>query len=307
MKFLTFATSSGRDRLGVLISDEQVLDLTGCGGPGMQSMLDLIDAGDAGLRTARLHVERVSRGDRRLSSRLRRLCDLRLRSPIPQPRNNLICVGLNYRSHLVQNARAFAQRLEFPTRPIFHTKPASAVIGPEDPIVCDESVTLKLDYEVELAVVIGKRGASINSNDAFDHVFGYTIANDVVSRDAQFRASRFSFDNGLDGWCPLGPVVVDRESVPDPAALTVEVFVNGGLRQRESVSHMLFSLPIIMSELSSVQTLEPGDIIATGTPEGSGYQLRPARFLRPGDIVACRIEGIGILSNPVVAPLETVV
>src|SRR4051812_40788 len=159
------------------MSSDRVLDLTACGGPATRSMLDLIDAGDEGLDRARRLLARALNRDRALLAHIRPLIDVRLRSPIPRPRNNVMCVGLNYRSHAVQNARALAQRLDFPARPIFHSKPANAVIGPDEPIICDESVTLKLDYEVELAAVIGKRGTSIHSDNALDHIFGYTIAN----------------------------------------------------------------------------------------------------------------------------------
>ena len=302
MKFLTFHAEPVGERLGLLLSDTQVLDLTASGIEGMTSLLDLIASGPNGLRRAKDLEAHALVGDPWVTSLIRPLDELSWCAPIPRPRKNVFCVGLNYRSHVEQNARALGAKFELPMVPLFFSKPVTAVIGPGAPISCDCRLTQKLDYEVELAIVIGKRGTWIPPEDAMDYVFGYTIGNDVSARDLQFRTSQFLIGKGLDTFCPLGPVVVDRDSIPDPAALTLELYVNGELRQQESTGHMLFSLPEVISELSRGITLEPGDVILTGTPDRCGYQMTPPRFLQPGDVVACRVEPIGSLVNPVAIP-----
>ncbi|HUX87834.1 MAG TPA: fumarylacetoacetate hydrolase family protein [Chloroflexota bacterium] len=305
MKFLTFSASPVGERLGLLLSDNQVLDLTASGGDGLASFVDLVEAGPIGLRRAKDLEAHALAGDPWVSSLVCPLSELRWRAPIPRPRKNVYCVGLNYRSHVEQNARALGAAFEIPSVPLFFSKPVTAVIGPGAVIHCDRRLTEKLDYEVELAIVIGKRGTWIPADQAMEYIFGYTLGNDVSARDLQFRTSQFLIGKGLDTFCPLGPVVVDRDSIPDPAAIVIELYVNGELRQQEAVSHMLFSVPTIISELSKGITLEPGDVILTGTPGGCGYQLTPPRFLQPGDLVECRAEPIGVLGNPVAAPSDT--
>jgi len=305
LKFLTFSASPVGERLGLLLSDNQVLDLTASGGEGLASFLDLVEAGPGALRRAKDLEAHALAGDPWVASLVCPLSELSWCAPIPRPRKNVYCVGLNYRSHVEQNARALGAAFELPTVPLFFSKPVTAVIGPGAAINCDRRLTAKLDYEVELAIVIGKRGTWIPIEQAMDYVFGYTLGNDVSARDLQFRTSQFLIGKGLDTFCPLGPVVVDRDSIPDPAAIMLELYVNGELRQRESSGHMLFSVPEIISELSKGITLEPGDVILTGTPDGCGYQMLPPRFLQPGDLVECRAESIGVLGNPVAAPSGT--
>lgn len=300
MKFATFQIAGGPPRLGALVADDAVLDLTTASGgaPGFSSLLDLIDGGEATLTQAGARVKQVLAGDR---SHVHRLADVTLLSPIPRPRKNVYCVGLNYRSHVEQNAVALGQEIEIPDVPLFFDKPVTAVTGPDAPIILDPRLTSKLDYEVELTIVIGRGGTWIDPSDAMDHVFGYTIANDVSARDLQFRTSQFLYGKGQDSYCPVGPVVATADELEDLSQVTVELLVNGESRQSESAGNMLFSPAEAIGWLSQGITLEPGDLITLGTPGGCGYQLTPPRFLQDGDVVECRVTGLGSLVNPVTA------
>jgi 2-keto-4-pentenoate hydratase/2-oxohepta-3-ene-1,7-dioic acid hydratase in catechol pathway len=209
---------------------------------------------------------------------------------------------MNYRSHVDDNARALGLRPEIGSVPLFFTKPPTAVVGPGEPILFDGRLTAKLDYEVELAVVIGRGGTWIDEATALDHVFGYTVANDVSARDLQWRTSQMFIGKGLDSYCPLGPWIVEADDLSGGErgpATQIRCVVNGELRQRDSTAAMLFSVATIIAELSKGLTLEPGDLIITGTPGGCGYQRQPPEFLGPGDVVECAIDGIGALVNPV--------
>ena len=225
--------------------------------------------------------------------------DARLLAPIPRPAKNIFCVGRNYFEHVAEGYRARGLELKVPEHPQFFTKPPTAVIGPDAPVPLDPSVTERLDYEVELAVVIGRTGLDIPPDQAFDHVFGYTIINDVTARDLQRRHDQWFKGKGLDGSCPMGPWIVHRDALPNPQDLEISLTVNGEERQRARTSQMIFDLPRIISDLSRGMTLEAGDIIATGTPSGVGYAMDPPRLLAPGDIMECKIEGIGILKNEI--------
>jgi 2-keto-4-pentenoate hydratase/2-oxohepta-3-ene-1,7-dioic acid hydratase in catechol pathway len=299
MRFVTF-TSGDAPCLGLLLGPDAVFDLTAAAGADARlgSMLSLIDAGPDGLAAAEHWLQRAS-DDATLAMHRHRLGQVRLLAPIPRPRKNVYCVGLNYRSHVEQNAAALGQPVEIPEIPLFFSKPVTAVIGPGEQIRLDKRLTRKLDYEVELTMVIGRRGTWIPREQASDHIFGYTIANDVSARDLQFRTSQFLYGKGLDTYCPLGPCIVTPDELGDLGAVNVELYVNGEQRQHESAGNMLFPPEVVIATLSQGITLEPGDLITLGTPGGCGYQLIPPQFLQPGDIVDCRIDGIGGLINPV--------
>jgi 2-keto-4-pentenoate hydratase/2-oxohepta-3-ene-1,7-dioic acid hydratase in catechol pathway len=184
--------------------------------------------------------------------------------------------------------------------PVFFTKPPTAVIGPGAPIPIFPHVSTSIDYEVELAVVIGKAGRDIPKERAFEHMFGYTIVNDVTARDVQRRhGGQYFKGKGLDGSCPMGPWIVTADEMPDPGDLGIRLRVNGEARQASTTAAMIFDIPTLIASLSAGLTLEPGDVLATGTPSGVGYAMEPPRFLRDGDVVACEIDGIGRLENPV--------
>ncbi|WP_019926770.1 fumarylacetoacetate hydrolase family protein [Nocardia sp. BMG111209] len=298
MRFVTFDRDGGT-HLGVHVADGDILDLTtGSGGdPVFGSLLSLLDGGPDALAQARKRAEAAQIGDENVC----RATDVVLRSPIPRPRKNVFCVGMNYRSHVEQNARALGLPVEIPDIPLFFSKPVTAVVGPGEPIILDPRLTEKLDYEVELTMIIGRGGTWISEADAPGHIFGYTLADDVSARDLQSRTSQFFYGKGQDSYCPLGPAVVTADEIGDLAAVETELLVNGEVRQRESAGNMIFSPAAVISHLSRGITLEPGDIVTLGTPGGCGYQMTPPVFLRDGDVVECRATGIGSLVNPVTA------
>lgn len=223
------------------------------------------------------------------------LAGARLLAPIQRP-GKILCTGVNYASHQSENPGAV-----LPSEPFFFSKLPSAVIGPDEAIVMPE-LTTELDYEVELAVIIGRRARNLSATDALDAVFGYTIVNDVSARDIQFRDNQITLGKGADTFCPIGPVIVTADEITDPQSLVLSSHVNGEPRQHESASGMLFSVAEILAHLSRNITLEPGDVVTTGTPAGVGCFMQPPALLQPGDVVTLEITGIGTLINPVTAP-----
>lgn len=227
--------------------------------------------------------------------------DIRLLAPIPRPAKNIFCVGRNYVDHVKEGYAAQGLDVKLPEYIQLFSKPPTTVIGPGAGIPCDPSITTKLDYEVELAVIIGKNGINIAEADAYEHIFGYTIINDISARDLQRRHDQWFKGKGLDGSCPMGPWIVTADQIPDPQNLALSLSVNGGMRQQARTSQMIFNLRRIIADLSRGMTLEAGDIIATGTPSGVGYAMDPPALLKAGDVVQCEIEHIGTLVNPVIA------
>jgi 2-keto-4-pentenoate hydratase/2-oxohepta-3-ene-1,7-dioic acid hydratase in catechol pathway len=303
MRYATFSRDRA-PRLGAIVADDRIVDLATAAPeePAFGSMLALIEAGMRGQAAAVDLVERLLTAPSRTGPTV--IFDaaaVRLHAPIPRPIRNVFCVGLNYPSHVEQNARALGLRPEIANVPLFFTKPTTAVIGPGEGILLDSRLTTKLDYEVELGIVIGTGGTWISETEALDHVFGYTLVNDVSARDLQWRTSQMFIGKGLDSYCPLGPWIADRSAVNDAADLLLTCRVNGEERQRDSTANLIFAMPRIIAELSKGMTLKPGDVIATGTPGGCGYQMVPPRFLQIGDVVECSAPGLGTLVNPVVA------
>ncbi len=255
----------------------------GIAATGYESMLDLIADGDEGLARARAADRRVQPD--------------RLLAPIPRP-PKILCSGINYASHKDENPGA-----EFNPEPYFFSKLPSAVIGPGDPIVIP-SPDSQIDYEVELALVIGKPAKHVPARRALEHVFGYTVLHDVSARDIQFKpiqGGQITLGKGVDTFCPLGPEIATSDEITDPSELHVGTVVNGERRQSSPTSDMLFSVPELIEFLTEIITLEPGDVISTGSPAGVGTFMDPPRYLKPGDEVAVEVEEIGVLTNPVVA------
>jgi 2-keto-4-pentenoate hydratase/2-oxohepta-3-ene-1,7-dioic acid hydratase in catechol pathway len=207
----------------------------------------------------------------------------------------IVCVGLNYLDHIRESGA------EPPAEPLIFAKFPSAVIRSGDPIPIDDELTKRVDWEVELAVVIGRTARRVDAADALDYVRGYTVANDVSARDLQFGDGQWVRGKSLDGFCPLGPEVVTPDEIPDPQALSLRTTVNGEVMQDSSTSKMVFGVAELIAFCSRSFTLEPGDVLLTGTPWGCGEFMDPPRSLRPGDVVEVSIEGIGSLRNPVVA------
>lgn len=223
---------------------------------------------------------------------------LELLAPIPRPAKNVMCLGLNYADHVKETAADSEAKL--PEHPIVFTKSVSSVIGPGAGIPYDPAATGQLDWEVELGVIIGKPGYAIDADRAMEHVFGYTVINDLSARDLQFQHKQFFIGKSLDGGCPMGPWIVTADEITDPHALAIRCDVNGVRKQDSSTRHMIFDIPAIIRTLSRGMTLEAGDIIATGTPDGVGFARTPPEFLKPGDEVVCEIEHVGVLRNTIV-------
>jgi 2,4-didehydro-3-deoxy-L-rhamnonate hydrolase len=217
---------------------------------------------------------------------------LRLLAPIPRP-GKILCSGINYRSHLQENPAAV-----LPEEPFFFAKLPSTVIGPSQPIICPRR-SQQVDYEIELAVVIGSKMKETAEAEAMEHVFGYTILHDVSARDVQFRDHQITLGKNFDTFCPIGPCVVTRDEIPRPDQIRLKTLLNGQTMQDGSTSDWLFSLPRLLSFLSQRITLEPGDIVSTGTPAGVGVFRKPPIFLKPGDVVRLEADQIGVLQNNV--------
>jgi 2-keto-4-pentenoate hydratase/2-oxohepta-3-ene-1,7-dioic acid hydratase in catechol pathway len=224
-------------------------------------------------------------------------------APITQPRRNIFCVGKNYHEHAAEFSKSgfdsSAKEGELaPDFPVVFTKPASTVIGPGDAIPSHPDVTSQLDYEAEFAVVIGKAGRGIKKADAFDHIFGYTIVNDFTARDLQKKHRQWFIGKSLDGFCPMGPYLVTNDEV-DAQNLDIKCWVNGELRQNSNTSLLIFDIPTIIETLSAGMTLQPGDVIATGTPAGVGIGFNPPKWVKIGDTIKIEVQGLGVLENPV--------
>ncbi len=232
------------------------------------------------------------------------LTELVLQAPVPRPRRNVFCVGKNYHAHAREFAASgfdsSAAKGEVPEVPIVFSKLPDSVIGPGAPIRIDAAVSTAIDYEAELAVVIGKPGRNIAAADALSHVWGYTIVNDVTARDLQGRHSQWLIGKSQDSFCPMGPWAVTAEEI-DLADTSVRCWVNEELRQESNTGLLIFDVPTIIAAISNGITLLPGDVIATGTPAGVGIGFTPPKYLRPGDRVRVEIGGIGSLENPVEA------
>jgi len=282
---------------GIWISRDEVIDisaeLAACGNASVAtSMLDIIDAGPVLLDVLRT-IEAAPKTEPILLNRAL------LKAPIPRPRKNVFCVGWNYLDHFNEGAAAMQEARELPQWPVFFSKAPTAVTGPYDAIPYDADVSTQLDWEVELGVVIGKAGKNITEADAMSHVFGYTIINDVTWRDIQRRhGGQWDKGKSLDGTCPMGPCIVTADAI-DPNNLDVECRVSNVVKQTSNTKHLYFKIPRLIHDLSLGQTIEPGDIISTGTPEGVGFARKPQEWMHPGDLLESEIAGIGVMRNPI--------
>lgn len=219
------------------------------------------------------------------------------------PVQNVMCLGLNYLEHAQESAQAFNKTGKAPQYPIIFTKSAYCVTGHNSTIPFDPDTCSELDWEAELAIVIGKQGRKISRENAYDYVFGYTVLNDLSARDIQRNHKQFFLGKSFDGACPMGPYIVTKDEIPNPYNLKISCRVNGITKQDANTGLMIFDIPTIIETISRSQTLYPGDIIATGTPSGVGFARTPPEFLKPDDVVECEIEGIGILRNVIGHPV----
>jgi 2-keto-4-pentenoate hydratase/2-oxohepta-3-ene-1,7-dioic acid hydratase in catechol pathway len=230
------------------------------------------------------------------------IADVQLLAPIPRPSRNVFCVGKNYHEHAKEFAGSgfdSSAKEVVPEAPVIFTKPSSTVIGPGASIPNYLDPTDSTDYEGELTVIIGRGGRGITKQDALSHVFGYTIINDVTARTLQHKHRQWFIGKGIDGFCPMGPAILTADEMPDPTKMQLKTYVNGELRQDASVTDLIFDIPTLIECISAGITLEPGDVLATGTPAGVGLGFKPPRFLKKGDVVAIDVSGIGRLENPV--------
>jgi 2-keto-4-pentenoate hydratase/2-oxohepta-3-ene-1,7-dioic acid hydratase in catechol pathway len=301
MKLVTFRRNDTL-ALGALDATRGILDLASAAKamlgrelPG--TMQGLIDGGAAALATAR---ETVVTALKQADAPWLPLTGTRLAAPLPQPRKNVFCVGQNYKAHIAEMARAFGREPSYPKIPMFFSKPATTIVGHEDPVERHARHTSKLDYEVELAVVMGTRGRDIGEGEALKHVFGYTIVNDVTARDAQQAHGQFFKGKSFDTFCPMGPCIMTADEFGNPSGHRLALKVNGRIRQDSNTADLYFSVPQLIASLSAALTLEPGDIIATGTPSGVAQGMNPPEFLQVGDVVEAELEGIGVLRNRIV-------
>jgi len=283
MKLVTFRRPDGRIEPGALV-DQRVIGLAGA---GFADVLAIISGGAQALAQAGNWVGQPP------AEAMLPLASVKLLAPIPRP-PKLICVGLNYRDHAAES------KMEIPKVPTIFCKFTTAILGPGDPIVLPRNST-QPDYEGEFAFVIGKGGRHIAPENWRNHVFGYTIVNDVSARDFQMATSQWIIGKTFDTFAPMGPALVTADEVDDPHALDIGLRINGETLQHSNTRELIFRIPDLIAFLSSVFTLEPGDVVSTGTPAGVGYARKPPRFLRPGDDVRITVEKLGELRNPVVA------
>jgi 2-keto-4-pentenoate hydratase/2-oxohepta-3-ene-1,7-dioic acid hydratase in catechol pathway len=288
MRLVTYRRDGG-ERVGAVVGDN-VVDLT----DDFPSMLDLIDGGAAAMEKARARLERPST--------LIALGDVELRAPIPRLRHNVMCLGANYYDHIEEGARLLQVEEKAPDLPMWFTKATTSVCGPFDDVVVDETLSPQHDWEVELAVVIGSPGRAIAREGALRHVFGYAAFNDFSVRDIQLRHQQYFKGKSLDRSSPLGPWIVTSDELPDPQALEIECRVNGEVKQHARTDHMIVDVVTAIADISEVITLEPGDVISTGTCGGVGIAMTPPQFLHPGDLLESEVTGIGTLRNRMVAP-----
>jgi 2-keto-4-pentenoate hydratase/2-oxohepta-3-ene-1,7-dioic acid hydratase in catechol pathway len=259
----------------------------GLRGAGFESVAAIVAGGAEALDRVERWVQRPPAGE------LPDMAKIKLRAPIARP-PKIICIGLNYRDHAEEG------KMAIPDVPTVFCKFATSIIGPHDPIVLPKNSS-KPDYEAEFVVVIGKRGRHIPEEKWREYVFGYSILNDVSARDFQMATTQWTIGKTFDTFAPFGPEIVTADEVEDPHNLAISLTLNGETMQNSNTGNMIFKTPQLIAFLSSVFTLEPGDIISTGTPAGVGFARKPPRWLRPGDEVTVRVEGLGELTNPVIA------
>ena len=284
MRLVRFNAGAG-PRVGVVAGD-RIVDLQAAGLRNA-TVLSIIESGPETLAKIAAVAASAAAGHR--------ISDVRLLAPIERP-GKYLAIGMNYRKHVEEASKL---GIEEPKQQFWFNKQTTCISGPFDDI--DPGVSEKVDFEVELGVVIGKRAKGVKAADALDHIFGYLVANDVSARDWQFHSPTFTMGKSFDTHGPIGPWIVTADEIADPQNLDLRCWVNGEIRQSNNTSQMIHSVAEQIAYLSTAFTLEPGDLIATGTPEGVGISRNPPLFLKPGDVVRCEIESIGVIENRVVA------
>ncbi len=299
MRFVTFEMGN-EQRIGLLLEDNQVLDLQKAQElmenqiTLPNTMIGLIQLGESAINKSKEILEwiQIGNGEGAIYSLDQ---DVHLLAPIPRPTKNIFCLGKNYAAHAKEMGAE-----ELPKYPMVFSKAPTTVTGPYANVLSHKEITDSLDYEGEMAVIIGKKGTRISKEEAFDYVFGYTIINDITARNLQNNHKQFLLGKSLDTGCPMGPAIVHASVIENAHHLQVKTTVNGELRQNGNTDEFIFDIPTMIASISQGLTLEPGDIIATGTPSGVGSGFNPPKFLKVGDVVEVEIEGLGVIKNTIV-------
>lgn len=297
MRLVTYSSAGGMRKVG-LVADMSVVDLRAALAGLVdipETMMAFIAAGPEFLAQVR---DEVARTPVWAPEHCQSLDAVTLHAPL-RP-GKIIGIGLNYVEHVEESSRSLDTAKDLPDRPVLFSKPGTAVVGPGEPIRHNAKLTKQLDWECELAVVIGRLTQGVSEERALDYVFGYSIMNDISARD-QRRSGQWFYSKGQDSFAPFGPMIVTADEIPDPHTLQLSLFVNDDQRQNGNSQHMLFKIPTLIADITAGVTLEPGDVISTGSPQGVGAAMDPPTFLQPGDVVTCIIDRIGTLRNPVVA------
>lgn len=301
MKLVTYKTSESDSRLGFL-HQNAVIDMEDFGQisnfPLPNDMLELIDMGFEVIAEINDLVDNTSEDNFKEISYS--MDEVTLLAPIEKPRKNIIGIGLNYTEHVAESARTLDTSAKLPKKPIIFSKPPTTVTGPNTDVILNRKLTQQLDYEVEIAVVIGKDGKNIAPENALDYVFGYTIINDISARDCR-REGQWIVSKGQDTFAPMGPFLVTKDEIENPHNLNLSLKLNGVEKQNSNSKLMLFNINDLIEDLSTVFTLEAGDIIATGTPAGVGAGRNPQEWMKDGDVMEATVEGLGTLVNTVKA------
>lgn len=294
MKLLTYKYNE-KECLGILSAHEKSILPLEQFGLSFASMNDLIDC------ITEEQMEMLKQESVKSSCQSISFQDITKCAPIPVPRQDIICLGINYMAHAEESARykkeAFERNREYA---VYFSKRVNEAVADEAPILSHTDLLKRLDYEVELAVIIGKDAEKVSAENAFDYVFGYTILNDVSAREIQTRHKQWYFGKSMEGFCPMGPWIVTKDEFENPPVLDIKSYVNGELRQNSTTGLLIFSIAQVIEELSHGMKLKAGTIISMGTPAGVGMGFEPPKFLKPGDVVTCEIQGIGRLTNPIV-------
>jgi len=299
MKLLTYKTQESEARLGFL-HNEKIVDMEDFGEivnfPLPSTMLELIDMGievipEINDFLADLDQESLEEISYSFEEAV-------ILAPIPKPRKNIIGIGLNYTEHVAESARNLDTTGKLPQKPIIFSKPPTAVVGTNENILLNKKLTQQLDWEVELAVIIGKKGKYVSKENAMDYVFGYTVINDISARDCR-REGQWIVSKGQDTFAPMGPYIITKDEIENPHNLNLSLKLNGVEKQNSNTKFLLFNINDLIEDLSTVFTIEPGDIIATGTPAGVGAGRTPQEWMWDGDIVEATVEGIGTITNTI--------
>ena len=301
MKLVTYRLGQNEARMGV-ISDRLIIDVEKFGKKVnlelTSSMLDFIELGPIAVKSLDAALkESNSRDYVGISVPYE---NAKILAPIPRPKKNIFGIGLNYKDHIGEASKPLDTSSELPQEPVIFSKFPTAVIGDQDPICHNQNITKQLDWEAELAVIIGTKCDRVKNKDALNNVFGYTVINDISARDCR-RAGQWVVSKSQHSFAPMGPCIVTADEIKDPHNLNISCHVNGIEKQNSNTKYMLFNINDLIEDISQGILLEPGDIIATGTPEGVGAGRNPQEFMWPGDVLETSIEGIGKIRNPIIA------